>query len=200
MNGPVKTLETEKNYRGRDGEAIDEDQEPEVQSPVPLELTEVTLRRLLIVYLELIPSNHASSTGAALSVSGAAHPELDLAEAVGGQPQGELVAAPLVLEAVDAAQGLGHRHVEDEVGEGEQADGDPAVAALQPRRLGLGQEDESEEDEEHLEELPEFLLLEIHGPLLLEGLLEVKLDDGVEGLECRFFWYHVVAALRVVRH
>lgn len=89
------------------------------------------------------------------------------------------MAAPLVLEPIDAAQGLSNCHVEDEVGLGEEDDWDPAVAALEPRGLGLGKEDEAEEDEEQEEELVELLLLEVYGPLLLQGLLEVKLDDGV---------------------
>jgi len=62
-----------------------------------------------------------------------------------------LVAAPLVLEPVDAPKGLAHGDVEE------------------------------------LEELVELLLLEVYGALLLQGLLEVELDYGVQGLEGRLF-------------
>lgn len=118
-------------------------------------------------------------------LSGDGAPHLELLEALGGEAEGELVAAPLVLESVDAAEGLGDGDVEDEVGEGEEADGDPAMAALEPRRLDLGGEDKGQEEEEELEELPHLLLLQIYSSLLLEGLLEVELDDGIEGLDRR---------------
>ena len=106
------------------------------------------------------------------------------------------MAAALVLEAVDAAERLGDGDVEDEVGQGEEADGDPAVAALEARGgLGLGREHQAQEQEEEVEQLPQLLLLEIHGPLLLQGFLEVELDYGVEGLEGRFFRDHVLLLL-----
>lgn len=116
------------------------------------------------------------------------HSDLHLPELLGGEAKSELVAAPLVLEAIDAAEGLGDGDVEDEVGEGEEYDGDPAMAALEAGGLGLGEEDEAQEDEEELEELVELLLLEVYGPLLLEGLLKVELDYGVQGLQGCLFW------------
>ncbi len=61
------------------------------------------------------------------------------------------MATPLVLEPVDAPEGL------------------------------------APEDVEELEELMELLLLEVYGALLLQGLLEVELDYGVQGLEGRLF-------------
>lgn len=97
------------------------------------------------------------------------------------------MAAALVLEAVDAAEGLRHRDVEDEVGQGEQADGHPTVAALEVRRLRLAHKHHRQEEEEEVEELPQLLFLEVDGPLFLEGFLEVELDYGVEGLEGSLF-------------
>ncbi|KAH6788272.1 hypothetical protein C2S52_007824 [Perilla frutescens var. hirtella] len=145
-----------------------------MQRPIPLELTEVALRRLL---------------------------------AIRGEAERELVAAPLVLESVDAAEGLRHRHVEDEVGHGEQADGHPAVAALQPRRLRLAEKHHRQEEEEEVEELPQLLLLEVDGPLFLERFLEMELDYGVQSLQRRLFRDHNVVAggggdwgLLVLRH
>lgn len=82
---------------------------------------------------------------------------------------------------------MGDGDVEDEVGDGEEGDGDPAVAALEAGGLGQDQEDEAQEDEEYLEELVELLLLEVDGTLLLQGFLEVELDYGVQGLEGCFF-------------
>ena len=73
------------------------------------------------------------------------------------------------------------------MGDGEEGDGDPAVAALEAGGLGQDQEDEAQEDEEYLEELVELLLLEVDGTLLLQGFLEVELDYGVQGLEGCFF-------------
>ena len=67
------------------------------------------------------------------------------------------------------------------------------MAALEARGLGLGQEDEAQEDEEYLEELVKLLLLEVDGALLLQGFLEVELDYGVQGLEGCFFRVVVVA-------
>lgn len=155
-----------------------------MQGPVPLELAKVTLGRLLIMNLELIVSNPIKVVTAA---GVGAEPDPHLPELLGGQAEGELVAAALVLEAVDAAEGLGDGDVEDEVGEGEEDDGDPAVAALEAGGLGLCQEDQTQEEEEELEQLLELLLLEVDGSLLLQGLLEVELDDGVEGLQGRLF-------------
>lgn len=43
-------------------------------------------------------------------------PHLDLAEPLGGEAEGELVAAALVLEPIDAAKGLSDGDVEDKVG------------------------------------------------------------------------------------
>lgn len=120
-------------------------------------------------------------------VVGRAGPHLDLPEALSGEAESELVATALVLEAIDAAEGLGDGDIEHEVGQGEKSDGDPAMAALEAGRLGLSEEDEREEDEEELKELPELLLLEVNSSFLLQGLLEVELDDGVEGLEGRLF-------------
>lgn len=107
------------------------------------------------------------------------------------------MASALVLEGVDAAEGLGDGDVEDEGGEGEEGDRDPAMAALEARGIGEGQEDEAEEDEENLKELVKLLLLEVNGTLLLQSLLEVKLDYGVEGLQCRLL---LVMVAFVVRH
>ena len=94
------SLETEKNSRGRHHEPINQNQVPKVQGLIPLELTEIALRRLLVVYIKLLPHNTTA-------VIGATNPELDLVKAVGGEAEDELVAAALVLEAVDAAEGLG---------------------------------------------------------------------------------------------
>lgn len=99
------------------------------------------------MYLQLL--SHLIHRGTA-----AAQPHLELPQPLRRQTEGELVAAPLVLEAVDASEGLGHGDVEDEVGQGEEPNGDPAMAALQPRRLGLGEKHEGQEEEEEMEELP----------------------------------------------
>lgn len=98
-----------------------------MQCPVPLKLTKITLRRFLIMYLQLLPH---------LIHNAAAH--FDLPQPLRGEAEGQLVAAPLVFEAVYASEGLRDGDVEDEVSHGEEADGDPAVAALQPCGLGLG--------------------------------------------------------------
>ncbi|KAI8535915.1 hypothetical protein RHMOL_Rhmol10G0212600 [Rhododendron molle] len=145
------------------------------------------------MYLKLLPHQPTTAAAEAAVIS-----HLDLPQPVRGQPKGQLMAPPLVLEPVDAPQGLGDGHVEDQVGQGEEANGDPAVAALEAAGgLGLGEEDEAQEEEEELEELPELLLLEVHGPLLLQGLLEVELDYVVQGLEGRFFGDRVVVVGRV---
>nr|DAD40043.1 TPA_asm: hypothetical protein HUJ06_014366 [Nelumbo nucifera] len=91
-----------------------------MHGPVPLELTKIALGRLLVVNLEVIR----------LVRQLAVPPHLDLFQPLRRQPQRELVAPPLVLEAIDAAESLSHGDVEDEMGHGEEADGDPAVAAL----------------------------------------------------------------------
>lgn len=154
-----------------------------MQGPVPLKLAEITLRRLLIVNLKL-PAAGAAVFGEPITELPVAQPDLHLPELLGGEAQGELVAAALVLEAVDAAKGLGDGDVEEEVGEGEEGDGDPAVAALEARGLGqaLRVEGEAEEDEEEEEVLVELLLLEVYGSFFLQGFLEVELDDCVYGL------------------
>ncbi|KAF5457973.1 hypothetical protein F2P56_022042 [Juglans regia] len=153
-----------------------------MQSPAPLKLTKVTLRRLLVMNLKVT----VASPIEVLATSGT-HFHLHLPELLGGHSKSQLVAAPLVLEPVDALEGLGHGDVEDEVGEGEESDGDPAMAALEARGLSLCKENETQEDEEKLEELVELLLLEVYGALLLQGLLEMELDYGVYGLEgCLF--------------
>lgn len=130
---------------------------------------------------------------------GVAH--LEVLEAVGGEGEGELVAAALVLEAVEAAEGLGDGDVEDEVAKGEEADGGPAVPALEPLRRGtqLGSKYQGQEEEEELEEAPQLLLLRVHRPLLLQRLLEVQLDDRVQRLHRRL---HLAAttAIRRLRH
>ncbi|KAK7293254.1 hypothetical protein RJT34_16117 [Clitoria ternatea] len=68
----------------------------------------------------------------------------------GGQSEREVEATSLILEAIDAAEGLGNGDVEDEVGHGNEGYGDLVVAALEAG--GVGQEDEAQEDEEYLEE------------------------------------------------
>ncbi|KAG6595114.1 hypothetical protein SDJN03_11667, partial [Cucurbita argyrosperma subsp. sororia] len=89
------------------------------------------------------------------------------------------MAAALVLEAIDAAEGLGDRDVEGEMGNGEKSNGDPGMAAVEAMGKGLGEEDEAQEDEEEVEEVEELFLLEIYGSFLLQGLLEMELDYGV---------------------
>ena len=152
-----------------------------MQSPVPLELTKVGLGWLLIMNLKVI-ADHVTLI---VSTTG---PHLDLPEALSGEAKSELVATALVLEAIDAAESLSDGDIEDEVGEGEENDWDPAVAALEAWGLGLSEEDEREKDKEELKELPKLLLLEVNSSFLLQGLLEVELDDGVEGLKGCFFW------------
>ncbi|WVZ20894.1 hypothetical protein V8G54_008216 [Vigna mungo] len=164
-----------------------------MKCPIPLKLSEVALGGFLVVNLELLIGNTIVVTTA-----GGAEPDLDLPELLGGEAESELVAAALVLEAVDAAEGLGDGDVEDEVGDGEKGDGDPAVAALEARGLGLGEEEESEEDEENLKELVKLLLLKVYGPFLLKGLLEVKLDYGVKRLKRCFFRYRLLVVVVVV--
>ena len=137
--------------------------------------------------LKLVVTNNPIKLFAGAAARSRSH--LHLPELLGGEPKSELVAAPLVLEPVDAPEGLGHGDVEDEVGEGEEDDGDPAMAALEAGGLGLGKEDEAQEDEEELEELVELLLLEVYGALLLQGLLEMELDYGVQRLQGCLFWY-----------
>ncbi|KOM41146.1 hypothetical protein LR48_Vigan04g134400 [Vigna angularis] len=164
-----------------------------MKCPIPLKLSEVALGGFLVVNLELLIGNTIVVT-----TVGGAEPDLDLPELLGGEAESELVAAALVLEAVDAAEGLGDGDVEDEVGDGEQRDGDPAVTALEARGLGLGEEEESEEDEENLKELVKLLLLKVYGPFLLQGLLEVKLDYGVQSLKRCFFRHRLLVVVAVV--
>jgi len=163
-----------------------------MKCPIPLKLSEVALGGFLVVNLELLIGNTLVVT------VGGAEPDLDLPELLGGEAESELVAAALVLEAVDAAEGLRDGDVEDEMGDGEQRDGDPAVAALEARGLGLGEEEESEEDEENLEELVKLLLLKVYGPFLLQGLLEVELDYGVQRLKRCFFRHRLLLVVVVV--
>lgn len=190
-----------------------------MQSPVPLELAQVALGRLLVLDLEVpIVEHHlvvvvvAVAAAAAIGVGHRqGHPHLEVPEPLGGEAEGELVAAALVLEAVDGAEGLGDGDIEDEVGEGEEGDWGPAVAALEAGGgLGEGAEEECEEDEEEEEEAVELLLLLVDGALLLQGLLEVELDYGVQRLERRLLrlllllllqvMVVVVVAALVVRH
>lgn len=96
-----------------------------MKSPIPLELTKVVFWGFLVLNLELI---------LAFTGSYATRPRLHLPELLCGQPKRELVAPPLVLEAIDAPKCLGHGNIEDEVREGEEDDGDPAMAALETRR------------------------------------------------------------------
>lgn len=48
-----------------------------------------------------------------------------------GEAESKLVAATLVLEAIDATEGLSYGDVEEEVGEREETDGCPAMAAME---------------------------------------------------------------------
>ena len=102
-------LETKKNNRRRHHESISKDQEPKMQSPVPLKLTEVSLRRLLIMNLKII-THHFPII---VPITG---PHLDLPESISGEAESKLVAAALVLETIDAAEGLSDGDVKDEVG------------------------------------------------------------------------------------
>ncbi|KAK4256767.1 hypothetical protein QN277_006450 [Acacia crassicarpa] len=147
-----------------------------MKSPVPLELNKVAFRWFLVLDLKLI------FVLISVHILG-----LDLPELVGSQSESELVATPLVLEAIDASQGLGHRDVEDEVSEGKEGDGDPAMAALETRRGSLGQEHQSQEDEQNLKQFVKLLLLKVYGSLLLESLLEMELYYGVQCLHSRLF-------------
>lgn len=52
-----------------------------------------------------------------------------------------------------------------------------------------------------MEEFPKLLFLEVYGSLLLQGFLEVELDNGVEGLESRLFRDHTLIVVDLVfRH
>lgn len=64
------------------------------------------------------------------------------------------MASPLILEPIDAPEGLSHRHIEDEVGKGDETNGYPAVAALEARGIDLGRKHQGQEEEEELEQLP----------------------------------------------
>ena len=112
-----------------------------MQSPVPLELTKVTLRWFLVMDLKIIITKYPIKVTSTTIV--AAQLDLHLPQPLSSQPKRELVATPLVLEAIDAPQGLSHRDVEDEVGERKNRDGYPAVPALEARGLRLSQEDEA---------------------------------------------------------
>lgn len=96
--------ETEKRNRGSHHKSIDEHQEPKIQRPIPLELTKVNLRRLLVRNLQLL----------FLHVSVAAT-HLHLPELLRRQSQTQLVASPLVLESVDASQRVSHGYVEGQM-------------------------------------------------------------------------------------
>lgn len=76
-----------------------------MQSPVPLELAKVTLRRLLVMNLKLIVTNAFKVVTTAGSTT---RSNLHLPQLLSGQPKRELVATPLVLEPIDAPQGLRH--------------------------------------------------------------------------------------------
>lgn len=89
------------------------------------------------------------------------------------------MAPSLVLESIDAPESLSHKNIEDQVGEGEERDGDPTVAALEAGGLSLGHEDKAQENEEEKEELVELLFLEVNGPFFLQGFFKVELDDCV---------------------
>lgn len=181
-----------------------------MQCPVPLELAQVALGRLLVLDLEVPVVEHhlvvvlavvaAAPAPAAVAVGHReGHPHLEVPEPLGGEAEGELVAAALVLEAVDGAEGLGDGDIEDEVGEGEEGDWGPAVAALEAGGgLGEGAEEEGEEDEEEEEEAVELLLLLVDGALLLQGLLEVELDYGVQRLEGRLLRLLLLLLLQVM--
>lgn len=73
----------------------------------------------------------------------AAQPHFQMPQPLSRQCQCQLVAPSLILEPVDASEGLGDRHVENEMGQGEEPNGHPAVAALESRRLGLTQKDQT---------------------------------------------------------
>lgn len=159
-----------------------------MQSPNPLELSQVTRRRFLILYLKLsiqIPT--AGGGDIALTI-----PCLHMLQLLSGQAQRQLVAPPLVLEPVDAPQGLRDGDVEHEVAEGEECYGSPAVSALETggRGLYLSGEDDGEEYEEEHEDVPHLFLLLVYSLFLLQCLLEVELDNGVQCLDCGFFSYN----------
>ena len=71
------------------------------------------------------------------------NPRLHFSQLLSSQPQSQLVAPPLVLEPIDAPQGLSHGNVENKMGQGKQSDGSPAVAALETSRLNLSHEDKA---------------------------------------------------------
>ncbi|RWV85322.1 hypothetical protein GW17_00052897, partial [Ensete ventricosum] len=120
-----KLSEAEQDSGGGDHDAEGAHEEAEMHGPAALELAEVAVRRFLVMDLE-VAREHGRGVGARGDgrVGGEAH--LEELEAIGGEGEGELVAAALVLEAVDAAEGLGDGDVEGEVAEGEEADGGPA--------------------------------------------------------------------------
>lgn len=93
-------LKAKKNDRGRDHKSVDQDQEAKMQSPIPLKLSEIGLRGFLVVNLELVVGNNGIVVG--IGGGGGGDSDLDVPEFLGGQAEGELVAAALVLEGVDA--------------------------------------------------------------------------------------------------
>lgn len=101
-------LEAKKNNRRRHHEPINQDQKPKMQSPIPLKLTKITLRWLLIMNLKILP--HFIYI---IGISTATNSHLQLPQPFSGQPKSQFVAPSLVLESIDAPQGLSHRHVED---------------------------------------------------------------------------------------
>jgi hypothetical protein len=173
-------LEAEDGHCCCDGECEGCDEEGEVDSPAALELGEVALWRLLVRHLD-VGGGHDVGTG------------LEHAQPVGGEREGELVAASLVAEAVEAAEVVRDGGVEGEVCEGEEPRGRPEVAALEAGRRGPRDagEDERQEEEEGEEEAPELLLLRVGGALLLHRLVEVELHDGAQRLRRRLARDHV---------
>lgn len=162
-----------------------------MKSPIALKLTKITIRWFLILNLKVMFVIKGGSSGSTFEIS----------EFLSGQSESELMASALVLEGIDASQGLCDGDVKDEMSETEEADWDPTMAALEARRRrqGQGQEKQSEEDEEDKEESVELLLLEIDGSFFLQGFLEVELDYGVQGLNCCISMIMVMAGF-VGRH
>lgn len=104
-----------------------------MQGPIPLKLTQIALRRLLVMNLKFL------IRGAAIEASaGCRDPHLHESELLSGQTQSEFMATALVLEGIDAAEGLSDGDIESEMGKGEESNGDPAMAALEARGKGLG--------------------------------------------------------------
>ncbi|KAK5785508.1 hypothetical protein PVK06_040100 [Gossypium arboreum] len=159
--------------RRRDHEGIDQDQEAKIQCPVPFELSKVILRGFLVINFELILFSKPINK---LSI---ANPQLHFPQLLCSQAKRQLVAPPLVLEPIDAPQGLSHRDIEYEMRQRKQSDESPAVATLQTTGLRLSHEDNSQEDKEELEKLVKLLLLEVYSSFLFQGFLKMKLDNRV---------------------